>query len=53
VVARENGAAPGQSSPRGQLAETKDARAPAPSAPATEASRGLRSAGLTRLVRRI
>jgi cyclic-di-GMP phosphodiesterase, flagellum assembly factor TipF len=58
VVARENGAAAGQASPRGQLAETKDARAPAPgapapSAPATEASRGLRSAGLTRLVRRI
>jgi cyclic-di-GMP phosphodiesterase TipF (flagellum assembly factor) len=53
VVARENGAAPGQNSPRGQAADPKDARAPAPSASAPEASKGLRSAGLTRLVRRI
>jgi cyclic-di-GMP phosphodiesterase TipF (flagellum assembly factor) len=63
VVARQNGAAPGQGMPRGQMAETKNARASAPSAPAPsalapsasgpEASKGLRSAGLTQLARRI
>jgi hypothetical protein len=48
VVARENAAATDQGSARGPAVETKDARAPAP-----EASKGLRSAGLTRLVRRV
>jgi cyclic-di-GMP phosphodiesterase, flagellum assembly factor TipF len=48
VVARENAAAAGQAAARGTAAETKDARAGGP-----EASKGLRSAGLTRLVRRV
>jgi cyclic-di-GMP phosphodiesterase TipF (flagellum assembly factor) len=48
VVARENAAATGQGTARGTTAETKDARAGGP-----EASKGLRSAGLTRLVRRV
>jgi cyclic-di-GMP phosphodiesterase TipF (flagellum assembly factor) len=51
VVPRQNGAPPGQGSPRGQAPETKDARAPG--GPAPEASKGLRSAGLPRLMRRI
>jgi cyclic-di-GMP phosphodiesterase, flagellum assembly factor TipF len=51
VVARQNGAPPGQGSPRGQAPESKDARAPG--GPAPEASKGLRSAGLPRLMRRI
>jgi cyclic-di-GMP phosphodiesterase TipF (flagellum assembly factor) len=48
VVARENAAATDQGTARGTTAETKDARAGGP-----EASKGLRSAGLTRLVRRV
>jgi cyclic-di-GMP phosphodiesterase, flagellum assembly factor TipF len=51
VVARPNGGTPGPGSPRGQAPESKDARAPA--GPASEASKGLRSAGLPRLMRRI
>jgi cyclic-di-GMP phosphodiesterase TipF (flagellum assembly factor) len=51
VVARQNGAPPGPGSPRGQAPESKDARAPG--GPAPEASKGLRSAGLPRLMRRI
>jgi cyclic-di-GMP phosphodiesterase TipF (flagellum assembly factor) len=48
VVARENAAATDQGTARGTAAETKDSRAGGP-----EASKGLRSAGLTRLVRRV
>jgi cyclic-di-GMP phosphodiesterase TipF (flagellum assembly factor) len=53
LMTRESAAANGQGSPRGQGAETKDTRAPAPSASAPEAGKGLRSAGLTRVARRI
>ena len=48
VVARESAAATDQDTARGPAAETKDTRAAAP-----EAGKGLRSAGLTRLVRRV
>jgi cyclic-di-GMP phosphodiesterase TipF (flagellum assembly factor) len=48
VVARENAAATDQATARGTTVETKDARTGNP-----EASKGLRSAGLTRLVRRV
>jgi cyclic-di-GMP phosphodiesterase TipF (flagellum assembly factor) len=48
VVARESGAATGQGAARGPAPATRDARATAP-----EAGKGLRSAGLARLARRI
>jgi hypothetical protein len=51
VVPRQNGAPPGPGSPRGQAPESKDARPPG--GPSPEASKGLRSAGLPRLMRRI
>jgi cyclic-di-GMP phosphodiesterase TipF (flagellum assembly factor) len=48
VVARESAAATDQGTARGTTVETRDARTGNP-----EASKGLRSAGLTRLVRRV
>jgi cyclic-di-GMP phosphodiesterase TipF (flagellum assembly factor) len=48
VATRERAGAPDQGAPKGQAAGTKETRAPAP-----EAGKGLRSAGLTRLVRRV
>jgi len=48
VVTRERAAAPGQGAPKGPAAAPRDARASAP-----EAGKGLRSAGLSRLARRV
>jgi cyclic-di-GMP phosphodiesterase TipF (flagellum assembly factor) len=48
VVTRESAVAPHQGAPKGPAAAPRDARAPAP-----EAGKGLRSAGLSRLARRV
>jgi cyclic-di-GMP phosphodiesterase, flagellum assembly factor TipF len=48
LVTRESAAAPGQGAPKGPAAAPRDARASAPGA-----GKGLRSAGLSRLARRV